>query len=90
MKKKNPIREVDAELLKAMLELRDRDPDALMDLVLASLKLNMQYALEDESPVENKVKALQSMLAHYEGKEEYENCAFVFELKRMIEDAKGI
>lgn len=80
---KNPL--YDEELLRAMVELKKKDPNAFMNLVLNSLKKYPELAVEDQHPAENKLRALQSMLLHFEGNESYEDCAFILELKKQIE-----
>jgi hypothetical protein len=76
----------DKELLQAMLDLRKKDPDAFMSLVLSSLKKYPELAVEDAHPAENKLNALQKMLEYYEGNESYEDCAFLRDLKQAIKD----
>ena len=80
----NPLH--DPELLKALLKLREQRPDEFMDLVLHSLKKYPELAVEDLAPSENKLRALQTMLEHYEASENYEDCAFIKELKDQIKD----
>ena len=82
--KENPL--YDPNLLKVMLELREKDPDAFMDLVLNSLKKYPDLAIEDEAPTGNKLRALQLMLEHYENSENYEDCAFIRDLRQQIKD----
>lgn len=83
----NPL--YDEELLKTLLELREKDFDGFMNLVLSSLKKHPEVALEDRAPVESKLKALTSMLKHYEENESYEDCAFLRDLKESIENEKN-
>lgn len=78
----NPLR--DEALLKAMLEMRASDPDAFMNMVLSALKTNPEYAVEDAAPVGAKLKALESLIQHFEGLENYEDCAFILNLKEKI------
>lgn len=79
----NPL--YDEELLRTMIELKKKDPDAFMNLVLSSLKKYPELAVEDAHPAENKLRALQSMLVHFEQAESYEDCAFLLEIKKQIE-----
>ena len=80
----NPLH--DPELLAALLSLREQSPDKFMDLVLGALKKYPELAVEDAAPSENKLRALKSMLKHYEESEKYEDCAFLKELQDRIKD----
>lgn len=81
---KNPL--YDKELLRAMLLLKEKDPEGFMNLVLSSLKKYPELAVEDAAPAENKLRALKAMLEHYESIEGYEDCAFLLELTNQIKD----
>lgn len=78
----------DEEFLATLLELRDRDLDKFMQLVLLSLKKFPDLAVSDEQPTEQKIAALKRMLSHFESKEEYEDCAFIRDLQQMIIDVE--
>jgi hypothetical protein len=78
----------DREFIAKLEELKEKDLDGFMNLVLFSLKTHPDFAVEDDSPTENKVEALKRLLAHFEEKEEYEDCAFIRDLKKDIEDAE--
>lgn len=80
----NPLR--DEKLLRAMLEMRAEDPDGFMNMVLSALKNNPEYAVADAAPTEAKLRALESLIQYYEGLENYEDCAFIFNLKEKISD----
>jgi len=82
----NPLR--DDALLKYMTELRAKDPTAFMDMVLSALKNHPDLAVSDIAPAEHKIRALTRMLKHFEGLENYEDCAFILDLKKKIEDGK--
>ena len=69
-----------------MLQLREKDPDGFMNLVLNSLKKYPELAVEDRSPAENKLRALKAMLEHFENIEDYEDCAFIRDLTKQIKD----
>jgi len=68
--------------------MRAKDPDAFMNMVLSALKTNPEYAVADAAPVEAKLKALESLIQYYEGIENYEDCAFIVELKEKINGSK--
>ena len=76
------------DFIALLMEVRDKDYDAFMNLVLKSLKTFPEFAVEDDAPIENKVSALKLVLNHLEEKENYEDCAFVRDLQKRIEDAE--
>jgi protein-arginine kinase activator protein McsA len=78
----------DPEFIALIEEIKRTDPDKFMDLVLNSLKTFPDYAVEDNVPVETKVNALEIVLKHFEIREDYEDCAFIRDLQKRIEDAK--
>lgn len=78
----------DPEFIALIEEIKRTDPDKFMDLVLNSLKTFPDYAVEDNVPMETKVNALEIVLKHFETREDYEDCAFIRDLQKRIEDAK--
>lgn len=82
----DPLR--DDEIIRNMLELRERDPDAFADLFLEIIRNYPEVAIEDAAPAEEKLAAIDRILKHYELKESYEECAFLFTIRKKIEDAK--
>lgn len=78
----------DPEFIALIEEIKRTDPDKFMDLVLNSLKTFPDYAVEDNVPIETKVNALEIVLKHFETREDYEDCAFIRDLQKRIEDAK--
>lgn len=76
------------EAIRKMLELRDQDPDAFADLFFEMLHQYPEIAIADYAPTEDKLSAIDRILKHYESKEVYEKCAFLFEIKKKIKDAK--
>lgn len=64
--------------------MRAKDPEGFMNMVLSALKNNPEYAVEDAAPLEAKLRALESLMQHYEGLENYEDCAFIRDLKEKI------
>lgn len=77
----------DEEFIQLLMEVRERDYDAFIHLVLESLKTFPDFAIEDDAPVEKKMSALDLILNHLEEQEDYEDCAFIRDLKEKIEDA---
>ena len=76
----------DEKFLASLLEIRERDPDLFMQLVLETLRRFPDLAVSDDNSTENKRRALDTMLKHFEGQEKYEDCAFLRDLKKTIED----
>lgn len=80
----NPLR--DKDLIQGLLKIRDKDPNAFMELMLRTLKSHPEFAVSDSAPLENKVRALTRLLQHFENMEKYEDCVFIADLKKQIED----
>ena len=78
----------DQEFIAKLEELKERDIDQFMSLVLLSLKTHPDFAVEDDVPVDHKVEAMKKVLKHFEEKEDYEDCAFLRDLQKRIEDAE--
>jgi hypothetical protein len=70
----------DDELIVQMLELRDQDPEGFAELVISTLIRFRQEAIDDEAPVEKKLKALGKLKDYFEEREEFEKCAFARDL----------
>lgn len=77
-----------AEFLFHLIEIRNDDPDKFMELVLEALKANRDFAINEDSPSQNKLAALSILLNYFEEKEEYLNCAFIMELINSIKEKK--
>ncbi len=78
----------DQEFIAKLEELKRKDMDAFMELVLFSLKTHEDFAVEDNAPIEHKREALKKIMNHFESKEEYEDCAFIRDLQKRIDDAE--
>ena len=78
----------DPEFIAMLEEIKDKDLDAFMNLVLLSLKTHPEFAVEDDTPTEDKIKAMKIVLKHFEEREDYEDCAFLLEIQKRIEDAE--
>lgn len=76
------------ELIASLAEIKENDYDTFMNIVLQSLKTFPDYAVEDNVPIEIKLGALDRVLKHFENKEDYEDCAFIRDLQKKIEDAE--
>ena len=78
----------DPEFIALIEEIKSQAPDKFMDLVLNALKTFPDYAVEDNVPIETKANALAIVLKHFEEREDYEDCAFIRDLQKRIEDAE--
>jgi hypothetical protein len=76
----------DREFIESLLEIHKQDPERFMLLVLESLKRYPDLAVEDGQPKEQKLEALRRMMRHFESIERYEDCAFIRDLQKKIED----
>lgn len=74
----------DNSFINTLTKLREEDPGRFMEMVLVALRNNLDSAIEEPSPKENKVRALDRMIEHFEKLERYEDCAFIAELKQRI------
>jgi hypothetical protein len=78
----------DPEFIALIEEIKNKAPDKFMELVLTALKAFPDYAVEDNVPMETKASALAIVLKHFEEREDYEDCAFIRDLQKRIEDAE--
>ena len=78
----------DQEFIAKLEELKEKDIDGFMSLVLFSLKTHPDVAVQANTPIENKVLAMKRVLKHFEEREDYEDCAFLRDLQKKIEDAE--
>jgi protein-arginine kinase activator protein McsA len=56
--------------------------------LLESLKTFPDLAVEDKQPLADKIKALKILMKFFEEREDYEDCAFIRDLQKNIEDAE--
>ena len=78
----------DQEFIARLEDLKKRDIGKFMDLVLESLKTFPDLAVEDDVPIENKISALKTVIKHFEEREDYEDCAFIRDLQKKIEESQ--
>lgn len=74
------------EFMETILWMMESEPGLFMQLVLESLKSFPDLAIEDDQPTGTKVLALKKMLSYFEREERYEDCAFIRDLQKRIED----
>lgn len=63
----------------------DKIEDTMMEMVYETIMINVDDAIKSDTPVSEKLKALYSVLKHFENIEEYEKCG---NIKKIIEDIK--
>lgn len=78
----------DPEFIAQLERLKGQDLEAFMDLVLEALKTFPDLAVEDAAAIEKKKTALKILRDHFERREGYEDCAFIRDLQKKIEDAE--
>ena len=81
----NPLR--DPNRIDELLKLRAEDPEAFMKMTVEVLKKFPDIALTDIAPPKQKKEALDRLLKYLEKIEDYEDCAFIVDLKKKIADA---
>lgn len=57
--------------------------NTMMEMVYDTIMVNMDDAIKSETPIDEKLKALISIIKHFEDLEEYEKCA---NIKKIIEN----
>lgn len=65
------------KLLNQLEALKREDIDIFYNVVFNSLSSYPDEAVEDPSPRESKIRALDSMIEHFVEKEEFEKCSFI-------------
>ncbi len=71
------------KILMELIVLREHDYDAFMHKLYEALSGEFRGMVHDTSPLDEKVRALSSMIEYFEGLEQYEKCA---ELHRMTKE----
>lgn len=74
------------EELEQLFEMARLKPNAFMRVALKLLKDNLEDNLAGPTSKESKLSAIDAMLNHFEGQEEYLDCAFLRDLRKRVED----
>jgi hypothetical protein len=74
------------EELEQLFEMAKLKPNAFMRVALNLLKDNLEDNLANATSKESKLSAIDTMLKHFEGREEYLDCAFLRDLRKRVED----
>lgn len=61
----------------------DNIENTMMEMVYETIIINMDDAIKSQTPIDEKLKALTSIIKYFEDLEEYEKCA---NIKKIIED----
>lgn len=77
---------INAKLLRMLAHLRDRDAASFFNLVFKALKNNPTYAIDDPTPSDKKIEALERVLEYFTSTEEYENCIVVKDIITKIQE----
>jgi len=85
MKSKDDSPFNDKKLIYALLQLREKNVNEFYDTVYAAMAAHPDLAVDDEADPIKKLEALRRMRKHYEGREDFEKCAFIRDLVRKIE-----
>ena len=78
----------DRDFIQRLELLKMTDPDECLRLVLDALKTEPDAAVEDNVDAGLKTRAMRTLLKHFEEREEYEDCAFLRDLQKRIDDAE--
>jgi hypothetical protein len=73
-----------SQMLAELVSLRHTDFDAFMNLLYEALQKELSGAIFDETPVQEKQEALNSMIQYFQDREEYEKCAVLRDLVLTI------
>ena len=73
-----------SQVLAELVNLRHTDFDAFMYLLYSALQKELKGAIFDDTPLENKRAALNSMIQYFTDKEEYEKCAVLRDLNLSL------
>lgn len=68
------------DLLIELMELKNKDYGQFMEKLYEAMFGEFKDVISDKEPVIEKKKALDTMMLHFQGKEEYEKCAKIKEL----------
>tara|TARA_B100000287_G_C20514066_1_gene734226 strand:- start:572 stop:847 length:276 start_codon:yes stop_codon:yes gene_type:complete len=74
------------KLLKLLARLKKEDKHGFYSLVFESISNNPEYAVEDPTPADKKIKALNKIINYFVSIEDYENCAVVQNIINKIKE----
>ncbi|MFA7157029.1 MAG: hypothetical protein WC123_04980 [Bacilli bacterium] len=68
------------DLIIELINLREQDYNKFMDKLYEAITGEFKSILNDDSSIAKKINSLNTMIFHFEDKEEYEKCAKIKEL----------
>ena len=74
------------KLMSMLNELRNKDVDAFTDLMLEAMRSDPAQVIADPSPSFKKTRALNKLMAYLETTERYEDCSFIKDLIKKINE----
>jgi hypothetical protein len=74
------------ELADALKELRNADVEGFTNLILGVLRFDPDQAVDDNAPSSKKISALNKMIDYLETTERYEDCAFIRDIVKRIDE----
>lgn len=74
------------ELISALIELKNKDVEGFTNLMLEVLRFDPAQVIADSSPSFKKTGALNKMMEYLETTERYEDCSFVRDLIKRINE----
>lgn len=77
------------DLILELINLRDQDYNKFMDKLYEAITGEFKSILNDDNPIAKKLNSLNTMISHFEDKEEYEKCARIKELVDSL-DAESV
>lgn len=78
------------KILMDLVTLRETDYDAFMERLYEALTGEFSNAIYDGAPIEEKTKALNTMLEYFKEQEAYEKCATIQSLIKKIESSANL
>lgn len=79
----------DETLIRQLMQLRVQDEDRFMDLVYTTLESWPTVIVKDSAETEYKLTTLRKLREHYETKEDYEKCGFLFNMEKQLQHEEG-
>jgi len=74
------------EILRQLDDMKINDVEGFINLILKCFREDMEYVINDTTPVMEKTIALNAMLKYLESIERYEDCSFVKSMITKIEN----
>ena len=75
----------DPDFMSFMMSMKKMSEERMMEMSYDLLINHAQSAVLHDAPAEDKVKAVNRVISHFENKEEYEKCAKLYEIKTQLE-----